>query len=189
LGGAVLLLSAYNRYDSGTSNSFLFEAIYYAAYILGGIANIAAGILYEKIPDDKKETVGKWLQIVIAVLLLFDAVDKIIKGKIAMPAALIFASALYFLAAIFSSKFKGRRVITIDGDRISFRKSIFKTKTIMREKIKDISFTQEKTKILLKLNNGKTFALFPAKNDEDILNAFSEKLNELKNRLNKNNPA
>ena len=138
LGGVILLFSAYNRYDSGRPNSHLFEIIYYAAYILGSILNIAAGMMYSLIPEDKKDFIGKWLQIIIAVLLLFDASDKIIKGKIAMPAALIFASLLYFMLAIFSSRLKGRRFISFDDEKFIYRKSLVGIKELYLKDIKDI---------------------------------------------------
>ncbi len=183
LGGAILLLSAYNRYESGSMNSVLFEVAYYSAYVLGGLANIAAGILYSKIPEGKKEPLGKWLQIIIAVLLIFDAIDKLMKGKIAMPAALIFASLLYFMVAIFTSKLKGRRFITIDENKISFRKSLFKIRTLKSEDIRDISYSSDK--IILSLNGKKSITFYPAENDDEALKNFHEKVNYLKEILNK----
>jgi hypothetical protein len=186
LGGAILLLSAYNRHESGVMNSVLFEAIYYSAYIIGGIANIAAGVLYEKIPEDKKASMGQWLQIIIAVLLLFDAIDKLMKGKIAMPAALIFASLLYFMVAIFTSKLKGRRFITIDENKISFRKSLFKIRTIGIDEVENISYQAEK--IILSLNRNKKIIFSPADDNSETIKLFVDKFNELK-KLNTNTPA
>ncbi len=159
-------------------NSVLFEVIYYSAYILGGSANIVAGVLYKKIPEDKKDSVGKWLQIIIAVLLLFDAIDKLLKSKIAMPAALIFASILYFTTALFSSKLKGRRFITIDENKISFRKSLFKIRTISIDEVENISYQAEK--IILSLNRNKKISFSPADDNSETIKLFVDKFNELK---------
>jgi hypothetical protein len=181
IGGAILLISIYDRYKAGGMIPGIFGVIYSTGYIIGGLANIFAGMLYQKIPDEKKESLGKWLQIIIAVFFLFDAIDKLMKGKIAMPVALVFASILYFMVAVFTSKLKGRRFLTIEDDKISFRKSLLKIRNVKSENIKDISYLPEK--IVLTLNQNKIINLFPADNDDETIRLFIDSLNDLKKKI------
>jgi hypothetical protein len=181
MGGIILLISIYDRYTSGGLIPGTFGATYQAAYIIGGLANIFAGVFYSKIPVDKIESIGKWLQIIIAALLLFDAIDKLMKGKIAMPIALILASILYFLVAIFTGRLKGRRFLTIEDDQILFRKSLLKIRRVRIEDLKAISYSPQR--IVLTMMDNKAINLFPAQNDDETIRIFTDRLNDLKTKL------
>ncbi len=177
MGGAMLLLSAYDRNQSGGMSSGLFAVIYYSGYIAGGIINLAAGYFYSKIPDTKKEITGRILQSFVALLLIFDSIDKFTRGKILLPVVLLAAGILYFLVAIFTPVLKERRVITVDDDKIIFRRSFFTKRSIELKDLSEFSYTNDSFSI--KLKKGKTIKLFPGENDQDRIKSFTEKVNKL----------
>ena len=177
LGGAMLLLSVYDRSQSGGMSSGLFAVIYYSGYIAGGVINLAAGFLYSKIPDTKKEITGRILQSIVALLLLFDSIDKFTRGKILLPVVLLAAGILYFLVAVFTPVLKGRRVITADDDKIIFPGYFFMKRSIELKDLKEFSYINDSLSI--KLKEGKTIKLFPGENDQNIIRSFTEKVNKL----------
>ncbi len=177
LGGVILLLSAYDRHQSGGMGSGLFAVIYYSGYIAGGIINLAAGYFYSKIPESKKEMTGRILQSVVALLLIFDSIDKLSRGKILLPAVLFAAGILYFLVAVYTPVLKKKRYIATSNDKIIFQRSIFTKKIIEIKDLKEFSYSDDS--LIIEMKSGKRLKLFPNENDQESVKSFTEKVNKL----------
>lgn len=181
LAGFIFLITL-SDYTPGENEPDYFKIIYFVAYLIGGLANLAAAFYYDKIKSkDIKEHVVRWFNSITGVLLIFDAALKFSRGKTGLPIALFVSGLLFIFISFYWVAFKKRRSITINDDKITFRRWLIKTKIISFPEIDQISLTSDKINILLK--SGKSFELFLGENEELAIVRFDKKIKEINKNL------
>ena len=178
LAGFILLLNL-TEYSPGRNEPQYFKIIYIIAYLIGGSLNLAAAFFYDKIkPVEIKEHVVRWFNSVTGVLLIFDAAQKFSNDKTGLTITIFLTGMLYIFISFYWETLKKRRNITVNDDKITFRKSIFRTKSILLTEIDELQLTREKINITLK--NGKSLEFFLGDNDELAIVQFDKKVKKLK---------
>ncbi len=173
----ILLINLY-EYSPGQNDPEYFKIIYFAAYLIGGLLNLAAGFFYDKIKSEEiKEHVIRWFNSITGLLLIFDAAQKFSKGKTGLPITLFVAGLLYLFISFYWTTLKKRKSITISDDKITFRRWLIKTRTISFSELSKISLTNARINISLK--SGKFFELFLGKNEDLTIVRFAKRINEI----------
>ena len=179
LAGLIFIMNLFDYTSSWQNKGEIFKILIFAGYLLGGVTNIGVAFVYDRIKSEAaKDKVTRWLNALTGILLLLDAVQKFALGKIAMPITLSAAGLLYLLVAYYWTKFKNRRVLSINDEYVVFRKWIAKAKKIPVAELRNISLSGNEIKIFRR--NGKSYKLYLAKNEESAINMFEQKLDELK---------
>jgi hypothetical protein len=181
LAGVIFLINL-AEYSPEKNEPEYFRIIYFLAYLIGGLLNLAVGFLYDKVySEDIRDEIVRWFNSMTGLLLLFDSAQKFSKGKTGLPIVLFLTGLLYLFISFYWTLFKKRKSITISEDKIKIRKWLIKIKTIYFSEIDKISVTIERVRISLK--NRKTIELPLGKNEELDIVRFAKKTNEINNPI------